>query len=89
MPYLLINNTAALLPLTKETDMTTMNTTASVPFGARVVEYFNGLRARRAQYTVYRTTLRELESLSERELEDLGIHRGSIRAIAYQAAYEG
>ncbi|MEO9827312.1 MAG: DUF1127 domain-containing protein [Paracoccaceae bacterium] len=69
--------------------MTTMNSTASAPFGARVANIFNGLRARRAQYTVYRTTIRELESLSERELDDLGINRATIRSIAYQAAYEG
>lgn len=69
--------------------MTTMNTTASAPFGARVANVFNSLRARRAQYNVYRTTVSELEALSARELDDLGINRGTIRAIAYKAAYEG
>ncbi|NNE86993.1 MAG: DUF1127 domain-containing protein [Silicimonas sp.] len=68
--------------------MTTM-TTASASFGARVANIFDGLRTRRAQYAVYRTTLRELEALSERELADLGIHRAEIRGIAYQAAYQG
>lgn len=69
--------------------MTTMNTTSSAPVGARVANILNGLRARRAQYAVYRTTMRELEELSERELNDLGIHRSAIRGIAYKAAYEG
>ena len=69
--------------------MTTMNLTASAPFGARVANIFSGLRARRAQYATYRTTMRELESLSDRELADLGIARATIRSIAYQAAYEG
>ena len=69
--------------------MTTMNLTASAPFGARVANICSGLRARRAQYATYRTTMRELESLSDRELADLGIARATIRSIAYQAAYEG
>ena len=69
--------------------MTPMNTTASAPFGARVANYFNSWRASRAQYAVYRTTMRELEALSERELDDLGINRANIRAIAYKAAFEG
>jgi uncharacterized protein YjiS (DUF1127 family) len=89
MAYLLINNTAALSSLCKENNMTPMNTTASAPFGARVASFFNGLRASRAKYAVFRSTMRELEALSERELNDLGINRASIRAIAYQAAYEG
>lgn len=69
--------------------MTTINTIANAPIGARVADLLNGLRARRAQYSVYRTTLRELQNLSERELNDLGINRANIRSIAYQAAYEG
>lgn len=68
--------------------MNTINT-SSASFGARVANLFNGLRARRAQYAVYRETLRELEALSDRELIDLGITRGEIRGIAYQAAYQG
>ena len=68
--------------------MNTMNT-SSASFGARVANYFNGLRARRAKYAVYRETLHELETLSDRELNDLGITRGEIRGIAYQAAYQG
>ena len=72
----------------EEIDMTTM-ITASATFGARVANFFNGLRARRARYAIYRETLRELEALRERELNDLGIHRAAIRGIAYQAAYQG
>lgn len=69
--------------------MTTINTIANAPIGARVANLFDGLRARRAQYSVYRTTLRELQNLSERELNDLGMSRANIRAVAYKAAYEG
>ena len=36
---------------------------------------------------VYRDTLHELENLSQRELEDMGIAPASIRKIAYEAVY--
>ena len=35
----------------------------------------------------YRATVRELEALSDRELDDLGIGRSEIRDIARDAAY--
>ncbi|MCK8465500.1 DUF1127 domain-containing protein [Aliiroseovarius sp. S1339] len=35
----------------------------------------------------YRKTVRELGSLSDRELEDLGISRGSVRFVAHMAVY--
>lgn len=69
--------------------MNTMTSRSSAQVGARVANLINGLRVRKARYSVYRTTVRELDALSERELADLGIHRSAIRAIAYQAAYEG
>ena len=34
----------------------------------------------------YRTTVRELQNLSSRELQDLGLSRGDIRRVARQAA---
>jgi uncharacterized protein YjiS (DUF1127 family) len=37
------------------------------------------------RWLTYRETVRELESLSERELSDLGIGRADIRDIARQA----
>nr|WP_267140380.1 DUF1127 domain-containing protein [Anianabacter salinae] len=45
------------------------------------------LRARWESYKVYRRTVSELAALSDRELNDLGLHRSSIRGIAYEAAY--
>ena len=46
--------------------------------------------ARRAAATrrVYRTTIDELSSLNQRELDDLGIHRENIRDVAYEAEVE-
>ena len=48
-----------------------------------------GFRRRYAQYRTYRTTLDELQSLNDRELSDLGLHRSALRGVAYKAAYEG
>lgn len=39
-----------------------------------------------ARYRTYKTTLNELKTLSDRELNDLGMHRSQIRAIAAEAA---
>lgn len=50
---------------------------------------FSDMSKRLNNYRVYSTTRNELNSLSDRELNDLGIHRSSIRSIAYQAAYGG
>lgn len=36
---------------------------------------------------VYRTTLAELEALSDRDLRDLGFTRYNIRSVAQQTAY--
>jgi len=55
----------------------------------RFAGLFGGISRRYAQYRTYRTTLDELEALSNRELADLGISRTMLRAVAYQAAYEG
>lgn len=43
------------------------------------------LLARYRAYAVYRESIRELNSLSDRELQDIGISRGQIDSIAKQA----
>ncbi len=40
-----------------------------------------------AQRAQYRETVRELNALSDRELNDLGLGRGSIRFVARMAVY--
>lgn len=45
------------------------------------------LATRAAQYRTFRTTLSELEGLTDRDLADLGVHRADIRGIARDAAY--
>lgn len=42
---------------------------------------------RLAQYRAYRATVNELSALDDRELNDLGVARYDISAIARQAAY--
>ena len=38
-------------------------------------------------FAQYRKTVRELNKLTDRELDDLGISRGSIRFVAQMAVY--
>ena len=45
------------------------------------------LTQRLDRYRLYRKTLAELSTLSDREMNDLGIDRFSLRDIARQAAY--
>lgn len=56
---------------------------------ARFAGFIGGMTKRFAQYSTYRRTLDELNTLTERELADLGISRAQIRSIAYKAAYDG
>ncbi|MGL4309461.1 MAG: DUF1127 domain-containing protein [Paracoccaceae bacterium] len=51
--------------------------------GGLVKTVAESIRRRR----VYAQTLRELNALSSRELEDLGIHRSMIASIAAESAY--
>ena len=46
-----------------------------------------GVRRAFTDYRLYRQTLAELETLSDRELRDLGLSRLSIRQVAYDSVY--
>lgn len=48
---------------------------------------FAGIRKAISDYRLYRQTLGELESLSDRELLDLGLSRLSIREVAHDSVY--
>lgn len=54
---------------------------------AKLSDFFAGLQEARARNAVYRQTIRELNSLTERDLADLGIHRSMITRVAMEAAY--
>ena len=49
--------------------------------------FFETAAARRAVRRTYRVTLAELQTLSNRELADLGLHRSELRRIAWQSAH--
>lgn len=53
----------------------------------RVSGIFKALAAARAQRKAYREAVNELQSLSSRELADLGISRSEIMFLAREAAY--
>lgn len=69
--------------------MAHVNITRGVEAGLvdRFTTLLASLRDSRQRYKMYRQTREELSRLSDRELHDLGISRGSINAIAMEAAY--
>ena len=50
--------------------------------------WLSRIRKSFADYRLYRRTMEELESLSDRELNDLGLSRIALRDVARQAVYE-
>ena len=58
------------------------------PLRTFLAKSFNTLRDRMARRATYRITVAELNSLSCRDLADLGIHRSAIKGIAVAAAYQ-
>ncbi|WP_226549954.1 DUF1127 domain-containing protein [Celeribacter naphthalenivorans] len=64
-------------------DINSAATASSASFGG----LFKALGERFARYRVYRETMLELSSLSDRDLRDLGMSRASINAVAHEAAY--
>ena len=56
-------------------------------FGAAFTARWTALREQMAKRAVYRKTISELQSLTDRELADLGIHRSAIKGIAHEAAF--
>ena len=69
--------------------MTTTTETRS--FVANLGDQVATVRARMADASarrkVYRTTLAELDSLSNRDLADLGLSRSMLKSVALEAAY--
>lgn len=69
--------------------MAYVNTTraTSASFADRFGTFFAGLKTAAAKRRIYSQTVHELRQLSDRDLEDLGIHRLMIAAVATEAAY--
>ncbi len=59
----------------------------SAPILGRVTAVFANFRQSQADYRLFKTTMNELHSLETRELTDLGIYRGDIRAVAHKSVY--
>ncbi len=60
---------------------------AGFSLGQRIAALRADMAQNAAKRKVYRATLSELETLTDRDLNDLGIARASIKAIAHEAAY--
>ena len=63
------------------------HTSAPTGWTATLTSLFTDLGARYARYRVFRTSLAEMQVLSDRELADLGLSRSMLRRAAYEAAY--
>lgn len=61
---------------------------AKAGIAERARDFFGDVIEGLARRRMTRQTISELQSLSDRELADLGLHRCEIRRIAYQAAQE-
>ncbi|SFA70618.1 protein of unknown function [Poseidonocella pacifica] len=57
-------------------------------FFDRLFQTRTNLAERWTKYQLYRKTRNELSNLSNRDLDDLGISRSMIHAIAMEAAYD-
>jgi len=53
----------------------------------RIGSFRAAMKDRFAKYTLYRTTLTELQGLNDRDLADLGIARADIQDLAHEAAW--
>lgn len=60
---------------------------AGFTLGQRVEAFRAALAEKAEKRKVYRTTMTELQSLSNRDLADLGLSRSMIPNIAFEAAY--
>ncbi|MEP4337358.1 MAG: DUF1127 domain-containing protein [Roseobacter sp.] len=66
--------------------MAYLNATTAPTLADRFAALMSALETRRKQRRVYRSAFSELSSLSNRELNDLGMGRSQIRGIALETA---
>lgn len=60
--------------------------TAHSGLGDRVTAFVGSVIQNVSQYRVYRRTLAELNALSDRELDDIGVNRAMIKSLALETA---
>jgi uncharacterized protein YjiS (DUF1127 family) len=79
------------MPTTTRTGIQMTTFHISLPTHAPLLQRMSGLRAeladKLAKRKLYNSTLRELDALSDRDLNDLGLSRSVIKSIAFEAAY--
>lgn len=63
------------------------NVGAEAGLRGRIMVAIQRMQENRARRAVYRQTLRELNALTTRDLNDLGISRSMITRLAREAAY--
>lgn len=51
---------------------------------SNILDFFKELKNRYDQYKVYRSTVKELSRLTDKELDDIGINRGMIHSVAME-----
>lgn len=61
--------------------------TATTSIGPRLAEMMREASEAYTAWRLYRRTLNELEDLSVRELDDLGLSRATVRQAAFEAVY--
>ena len=67
--------------------MTMTHTTPAAAARRSWLPSVEGLADRWRRFRLFRRTYAELDALSTRELDDLGISRSMITRLAYEAAY--
>jgi uncharacterized protein YjiS (DUF1127 family) len=61
---------------------------SSLPRSLGLIALWKNITTRYIRHRDYVITVRDLERLSDRELNDIGIHRSMIRSIAMEAYYD-
>lgn len=62
--------------------------TNGLNLAARLSAAYEGFKANRKRRAAYAETVRELSSLTNRELWDLGLDRNDIERVAYDHVYK-
>lgn len=53
---------------------------------SRTAAFFDGIRTKLRERRLYKATYNSLAALSDRELDDLGLHRAQLHRISLEAA---
>lgn len=57
-------------------------------FFKKLAKHFIDYQTKRARWMIQQHTIRELHTLSDRQLKDIGINRGMIRSIAMESYFD-